>query len=82
MKSKFWQWIDHKVRVMIKDKRMMVGTLIGFDKHLNLVLSDTMEYWVISNKGQKGTKKEIRRPIGLIVLRGCNVISIFSEKSP
>lgn len=82
MKSKFWQWIDHKVRVMIKDKRMMVGTLIGFDKHLNLVLSDTMEYWVISNKGKKHSKKEIRRPIGLIVLRGCNVISIFAEKSP
>lgn len=67
---------------MIKDKRMMVGTLIGFDKHLNIVLSDTMEYRVISNKGKKGPKKEIRRPIGLIVIRGTNVISIFAEKSP
>ena len=67
---------------MIKDKRMMVGTLIGFDKHLNIVLSDTMEYRLISNKGKKEPKKEIRRPIGLIVIRGTNVISIFAEKSP
>ena len=67
---------------MIKDKRMMVGTLIGFDKHLNLVLADTMEYWLISNKNKKIKNWEIWWPLGLIVIWGTNVVSIFGEKSP
>ncbi len=81
-KSKFWQWIDHRVRVTIADCRMMVGTLIGFDKHLNLVLADTEEYRILKPKKKGEPLREIKRPMGLMILRGDSVISISAEKPP
>lgn len=49
-KSRFWQLIDYRVRVTIQDGRMLVGTFIGFDKHLNSVLADTEEFRRIKPK--------------------------------
>ena len=48
--AKFLQWINYRVRVTIQDNRSLVGTLIAFDKHMNLVLDDTQEYRVIKLK--------------------------------
>ena len=81
-KSKFWQWIDHRVRVTLNDKRMLVGTFIAFDKHLNVVLADTDEYRVILPKRQGEPEREIKRPLGLLVIRGDNIVSVSAEKSP
>ena len=55
-KSRFWQWIDYRVRVTIQDGRMLVGTFLAFDKHLNVVVSDTEEFRRIKpkNKGKRG----------------------------
>ena len=49
-KSKFLQWIDFRVRVTIQDGRMIVGTFLAFDKHMNLVLSETEEIRIIQAK--------------------------------
>lgn len=81
-KSKFWQWIDHRVRVTIQDQRILVGTFIGFDKHLNVVLADTEEYRRLKPKTVGGTEREIKRPLGLLLLRGDNIVSISAEKAP
>lgn len=42
-KSRFWSWIDQKVKIDLKDNRSIIGVLIGFDKHLNFVVSDAEE---------------------------------------
>ena len=81
-KSKFWQWIDHKVRVTIADQRMLVGTFIAFDKHLNIVLAETEEYRILRPVKSTDPEREIKRSLGLIVLRGDNIISISAEKAP
>lgn len=81
-KSKFWQWIDHKVRVTLADQRSLVGTFIAFDKHLNIVLAETEEFRVIKAVKSTDPEREIKRSLGLIVLRGDNIVSISAEKSP
>ena len=87
-KSKFMQWIDHRIRVTIDDSRMIVGTFLAFDKHFNLVISETEEYRRIKPK-KKGKsikegdpEKEIKRVLGLIILRGESIISITAEAPP
>ena len=81
-KSKFWQWIDHRVRVTINDQRMLVGTMIGFDKHLNVVLADTEEYRRLKPKVPGGAETEIKRPLGLLLVRGDTIVSVSAEKAP
>ena len=44
------QLINHRIRVTIQDSRMLVGTLLAFDKHVNLVLADTEEFRKIKAK--------------------------------
>ena len=60
-KSRFWQLIDYRVRITIQDGRMLVGTFIAFDRHLNTVLADTEEFRRLKPK-KKGTLCSCRRP--------------------
>lgn len=81
-KSRFWQWIDHRVRLTLNDRRVLVGTFIAFDKHLNVVLSDTEEFRILKPKKSGDPEREIKRPMGLMIIRGNSVISISAERAP
>jgi len=81
--SKLLLLIDSRLRVTISDRRVLVGTFLAFDKFMNLVLSDTEEFRVTTNT-TNGTTTEAtqRRALGLIILRGENVVSITVEGPP
>lgn len=56
---------DQKVRVLLKDGRILAGRLLGSDEHLNLVLDEAEE-----------TGTDVARRLGRVVVRGSNIITV------
>lgn len=56
---------DQKVRVLLKDGRVLAGRLLGCDEHLNLVLDEAEE-----------TAPDVSRRLGRVVVRGSNIITV------
>lgn len=85
--SKLLRYVEHRLRITLTDSRTITGTFLAFDKHLNLVLSDTEEFRTLRNKGSTARSNVIeerqeKRNLGLIILRGENVVSIAVEGPP
>jgi small nuclear ribonucleoprotein len=57
--------LDKKISLLLKDNRVLEGKLVGYDDYMNMVLEDTEER----------TSEQTRR-LGIVVLRGNNVVSI------
>lgn len=58
--------LNRKVSLLLKDNRMLIGKLVGYDDFMNMVLEETEE---IVDGG--ATKR-----INTVILRGNNVVSI------
>ncbi len=57
--------LNKKISLVLKDGRVLEGTLTGFDDYMNMVLEDSEESF-----------NDERRRLGTIILRGNNVVSI------
>jgi len=68
----------------MNDSRVLVGTFMAFDRHMNIVLGDTEEYRKIKAKKGSGIteEREEKRVLGLIILRGDSVVSLTIEGPP
>ncbi len=60
-----------RVTLELKDGRTISGRLLGNDEHLNLVLDEVEE-----------RTPDLTRHLGLIVLRGSNVVSLSAVGPP
>lgn len=75
--------INYRLRVTLNDSRQLVGQMLAFDRHMNLVLVDTLEFRRVKGPSKHDElPKEMKRSLGLIVLRGESVISISVEGPP
>lgn len=57
--------VNQKLSLLLKDGRVIEGTLAGYDEYMNMVLADVEE-----------NTDETKRRLGTIILRGNNVVSI------
>ncbi|KAJ6259990.1 Small nuclear ribonucleoprotein [Drechslerella dactyloides] len=88
MAHKQGKLINWRMRVTMNDSRQLTGTLLAFDKHMNLVLADTEEFRRTKRKATKSnpsaptTEVEEKRTLGLIILRGMTIVSLSVEGPP
>ncbi len=56
--------LNKKVSLLLKDNRVLEGTLAGYDEYMNMTLEDAEE------------NGETQRKLGTVVIRGSNVVRI------
>lgn len=81
--------INWRLKVTLNDGRALVGQMLAFDRHMNLVLADCEEFRRVKPKkktgdpaGEPSAPQEIKRSLGLVILRGETVVSLSVEGPP
>lgn len=54
------QLINYRIRVALKDSRSIVGQMLAFDQHMNLVLADADEFRSVKRKCVRSTCPDSR----------------------
>lgn len=80
--SKLLRYVEHRLRVTLGDGRTILGTFLAFDKHMNLVLSEAEEFRTLRSKGAVVEERTEKRSLGLVLIRGENVVSLAVEGPP
>ncbi|KAJ1041893.1 hypothetical protein NDA10_007572 [Ustilago hordei] len=110
--GKMMSLINYRLRITLNDSRQIVGQLLAFDAHMNLVLADSQEYRKIKSRKAKARAaaastagnaavqdeddeddvgasssapdaiQEQKRTLGLLILRGENIVSMAIEAPP
>ncbi|KAH7926394.1 Sm-like ribonucleoprotein [Leucogyrophana mollusca] len=79
--------INWRLKVTINDGRALTGQMLAFDRHMNLVLADCEEFRRVRPKKKPGEtetppEQEMKRALGLVILRGETVVSLSVEGPP
>ncbi|MEM2935390.1 MAG: LSM domain-containing protein [Candidatus Thermoplasmatota archaeon] len=61
--------VNREVSIRLKDGRILIGKLSGYDAYLNIVLEDAKE------EREKDNEK-IEKRLGRVMVRGNNIVSI------
>jgi len=85
--GKMLSLINWRLKVTINDGRAFVGQMLAFDRHMNLVLAECEEFRRIRPKKKPGETEagpvqEMKRTLGLVILRGETVVSLSVEGPP
>jgi len=78
--------VNWRLKVTINDGRALTGQMLAFDRHMNLVLADCEEFRRVRPKKKPGEEtqpeQEVKRTLGLVILRGEAVVSLSVEGPP
>ncbi|CAK1368159.1 uncharacterized protein RHO25_012650 [Cercospora beticola] len=91
--GKMQGFINYRMRATTNDGRQLVGQMLAFDKHMNLVLADCEEFRKVKRKTKQGgapgastgaqtIESEEKRSLGLAIVRGANIVSCSVDGPP